>query len=366
MAWRQMAPARRPNETPLSRLPLRALLQRGTNVKSSGKTLFRALTVLAVAIPMSTSGSAQTGPGSSAASSPDGLPAWAFLWDPAVKVPPPDDKPNQLPGSNAAFSWRQARDLFFAPDWHPDDHPAMPEIVATGRKPDVRACGSCHRVEGTGGPENAKLAGLPVNYFMQQITAFKNGTRKMSGPERPSTQLMMAAVKGMTDAEALAAAEYFASLKPKRVIKVVESDTIPKTGPSRLFYVKSPDGGTEPLGQRIVEMPDDVEQFELRDSRATFTAYVPIGSLAKGEALAKTGGAGVTITCNVCHGPELKGLGQIPPIAGRSPTYIMRQLYEFQHNGRATSASIMMKTAVEKLSPDDMIALAAYVGSLEP
>ena len=48
----------------------------------------------------------------------------------------------------------------------------------------------------------------------------------------------------MTDAEVLAAAEYFAALKPKRIIKVVESETIPKTGPSRLFYVKSPEGGT--------------------------------------------------------------------------------------------------------------------------
>jgi len=177
---------------------------------------------------------------------------------------------------------------------------------------------------------------------------------------------MMASVKGMTDTEVLAAAEYFAALKPKRIIKVVERETIPKTGPSRLFYVKSPEGGTEPLGRRIVEMPDDEHQFELRDSRSTFTAYVPVGSVAKGEALAKTGGAGTTIACNICHGPDLKGVGPIPPIAGRSPTYIVRQLYEFQHGGRAGSASALMKSSVEKLSQDDMIALAAYVGSLEP
>jgi len=288
------------------------------------------------------------------------------LWNPTVKVPTPDDRPNSLPGSNATFSWKQARDLFVAPDWHPETHPAMPEIVANGRNPDVRACGSCHRVEGTGGPENASLAGLPAAYFVQQISDFKSGARTMSGPQRPSTQLMFASVKDITDAEARAAAEYFAALKPKRVIKVVESETIPKTGPSRLFYVKSPDGGTESLGQRIVEMPDDVDQFELRDSRATFTAYVPIGSLAKGEALAKTGGAGTTIACGLCHGSELKGVDPIPPIAGRSPTYIVRQLYEFQHGRRAGAASDLMKPTVEKLSQDDMIALAAYVGSLDP
>jgi cytochrome c553 len=321
--------------------------------------------LLAIAIPAS-SGYAQSGVGASAAPPSDGLPAWAFLWDPTVKVPPPDDRPNSLPGSNATFSWKQARDLFVAPDWHPEAHAAMPEIVANGRNPDIRACGSCHRVEGTGGPENASLAGLPAAYFVQQIADFKSGARKMSGPQRPSTQLMFASVKDITDAEVRAAAEYFAALKPKRVIKIVESETIPKTGPSRLFYVKSSDGGTESLGRRIVEMPDDVDQFELRDSNATFTAYVPAGSLAKGEALAKTGGSGTTIACSLCHGPELKGVDLIPPIAGRSPTYIVRQLYEFKHGSRAGVASDLMKPTVEKLSQDDMIALAAYVGSLDP
>lgn len=328
-------------------------------------TLVRGLTMLAIIIFMSSGSLGQSGVGQFE-SSTDGIPTWAFLWDPNVKVPPPDDKPNQLVGSNAAFSWKQARDLFFAPDWHPDDHPAMPEIVASGRKPEVRACGSCHRVEGTGGPENASLAGLPVNYFVQQIADLKSGARKLSGPERPSTQFMMASAKGITDAEALAAAEYFSALKPKRIIKVVESETIPKTGPSRLFWVKSSEGGTEPLGRRIVEMPDDVDQFELRDSRATFTAYVPAGSLAKGEALAKTGGSGITIACNSCHGPELKGVDAIPSIAGRSPTYLVRQLNEFQRSGRVGSASAPMKQIVENLSQDDMICVAAYAASLSP
>jgi len=334
-------------------------------MKLRAKCSLHALVLAASAVLASTDGFAQSD-GASAKLLPDGFPAWAFLWDPNVKLPTPDDTPNRLPGSNAAFSWKQARDLFVAPDWHPNDHPAMPDIVAHGRKPDIRACGSCHRVEGTGGPENASLAGLPVAYIVQQIADFKSGARKMSGPQRPSTQLMLASIKDMTDAEIGAAAKYFAALKPKQVIKVVESETIPRMGQSRLFYVKSPDGGTEPLGRRIVEAPDDVDQFELRDSRSTFTAYVPVGSTAKGEALAKTGGSGTTVACNSCHGPDLKGLNPVPPIAGRSPTYIMRQLYEFQHGGRTGGLSELMKPTVEKLSQDDMIALAAYVGSLRP
>src|ERR1700761_8578563 len=90
------------------------------------------------------------------------FPYWAYPWDPNFKVPSPDEIPQRLPSSDASFSWAQARDLFFSPDWHPADHAPMPAVVASGRKPDVRACGSCHRAEGTGGPENSGLAGLPV------------------------------------------------------------------------------------------------------------------------------------------------------------------------------------------------------------
>jgi cytochrome c553 len=309
---------------------------------------------------------AQTPNAVPAASAAASLPAWAYPWDPDFQVPPADDVPRKLPASSAAFSWKQVRDLFMSPDWHPDDHPAMPMIVAAGRKPDVRACGSCHRAEGTGGPENANLAGLPVAYFMQQIADFKSGARKSSGPQRSSVTLMTAAVKAMTDDEARAAGEYFAALKPKKIVKVVESDTVPKTYIARLFFVKHADGGTESLGRRIVEMPDDVEQFELRDSRSQFTAYVPVGSIAKGEVLAKTGGQGTTVQCVICHGPNLRGVGPIPGIAGRSPSYIARQLYDFQHDARAGGASALMKPSVEKLTSDDIIALAAYVSSLDP
>ena len=130
--------------------------------------------------------------------------------------------------------------------------------------------------------------------------------------------------------------------------------------------MKSREGGTEPLGRRIPETPDDVDQFELRDSRATFTAYVPVGSVAKGEALAKTGGAGVTVACATCHGPDLKGVGDIPAIAGRSPTYMVRQLYEFKSGARQAGNAALMRPVVEKLSLDDLRALTAYLASLPP
>lgn len=271
-----------------------------------------------------------------------------------------------MPDSTAAFTITQERDLFFAPDWHPDDHPPMPDVVAHGRSPDVRACGSCHRTEGTGGPENASLAGLPASYIVQQMADYKSGARKFSGPPRSPVTLMTAIAKAATETEAQSAAEYFSSLKPKSTIKVVETDTVPATQIARVFYMLVKDGGTEPIGERIVEVPLDVAQFEHRDPRSQFVAYVPKGSIAKGEVLAKTGGSGATIICATCHGPELTGTDAIPGIAGRSPSYLVRQLYDFQQHQRQGSGSALMAPVVEKLSPGDMISLAAYISSLKP
>jgi cytochrome c553 len=302
-----------------------------------------------------------------AASAPSAaFPAWAYPWAPDFKAAPDDGIPRHVPDSTAAFTITQERDLFFAPDWHPDDHPAMPEVVAHGRAPDVRACGACHRVEGTGGPENASLAGLPAAYIVQQMADYKSGARKFSGPQRSPVLLMTAIAKATNDADAQAAAAYFSSLKPKPVIKVVETDTVPATQIARVFYMLAKSGGTEPIGERIVEVPDDVEQFEHRDSRSQFTAYVPKGSIAKGEALAKTGGSGVTTPCGVCHGLNLRGVDAVPGIAGRSPSYLVRQIYDFQQHSRTGSAAALMAPVVERLSHDDMISLAAYISSLKP
>jgi cytochrome c553 len=122
----------------------------------------------------------------------------------------------------------------------------------------------------------------------------------------------------------------------------------------------------EPLGGRILEVPDNLVQFESRDPRSTFTAYVPVGSLAKGEALVTKGGGGRTITCATCHGPDLKGLGPLPSIAGRSPSYIFRQLYDFKHGARAGEWSPLMAQVVSNLDQEQMLAIVAYLASLDP
>ena len=198
----------------------------------------------------------------------DSFPAWAYPWAPDFKAAPDDGRATHVPDSTASFTVTQERDLFFVPDWHPGDHIPMPDIVAHGRPPDVRACGSCHRAEGTGGPENASLAGLSAAYIAEQMADFKSGARKFARPGAGG--LMIAIAKAATDAEVQAAAAYFSALKPKPIIKVVETDTVPVTEIARFFYMTVPNGGTEPIGRRIVEVPVDVKQFEHRDLRSQF------------------------------------------------------------------------------------------------
>jgi cytochrome c553 len=297
----------------------------------------------------------------------DGPPAWAYpVTPPGFKPPPDDGHIVHMPGSSASYSVGQLRDFFLAMDWYPDDHPPMPNIVAFGRKPEVFACGHCHRADGSGGPENASLAGLPAAYIVQQMADFKTGARKSSVPGRLPVTLMQSVAHAVSDDEVAKAAAYFSSLAPKKRIKVIESSTAPKTYVDGLFYAALKDGGREPIGDRIVEVPDDLDQYDAFDAHAEVTAYVPVGSIAKGEALVAAGGGGKTIQCGICHGPDLRGLGPIPEIAGRSPSYIVRQLYDFQHGARAGEWSPLMARVVGHLTDEDLVSIAAYLASRDP
>jgi cytochrome c553 len=271
-----------------------------------------------------------------------------------------------VPNSTASYTWTQLQDFFIAPIWHPDDHPPLPDIVANGRKPDVFACGFCHRADGPGGPENADLAGLPKSYIIRQVADFKTGARATSVPGRLPPSLMISLSKQITNAEVETAAAYFSALQPRKRVKVVESDTVPKSYIAGLFWAAKESDEREPLGNRILEVPDDLIQYESHDSRATFTAYVPIGSIAKGEALVTRGGPGKTFQCATCHGADLRGLGPLPSIAGRSPSYMFRQLYDFGSGARTGEWSPLMVQVVNKLDQDDMLAIVAYLASLDP
>ena len=296
-------------------------------------------------------------------------PPWAYTVNPPVTpgAPRPDVDPNpkQVPGSTMSLTVAQTRDAYNPPDWHPSAHPQMPEPVAHGRRPAMRACGFCHLVNGQGRPENASLAGLPAAYIVQQMADFKSGDRRSAEPRMGPPNAMIQDAKAATDEEIRSAAAYFSSFPYRKWVRVVEAKDAPKSRVSGSMHVPANDG-TEPLGQRIIEMPEDLVRTELRDASSGFVAYVPAGSIAKGELLVKTGGAGRTVACGTCHGSDLKGLGPVPPLAGRSPSYTVRQMYDLQQGVRKGPWSSLMKGALEKLTVDDMIAIAAYTSSREP
>ncbi len=290
------------------------------------------------------------------------LPIWAFLV-PDKQQPKVEEKsgPIQVPGSSKSYTAAQIDDLMNPPVWFPDEHTNVPQIIQHGSG-SVLACGSCHLMSGQGHPESADLAGLPVEYLVRQMADFKNKGRKE--PAR-----MNAIAQNISDSDARQAAEWFASLKPASWVKVVEADSVPRSyvsvkGRMRLPY---PGGGMEPLGSRIIELPEDPERATSRDPHSGFVAYVPKGSIEKGEALAKTGGSGKTIACGICHGDNLKGIGDVPRIAGQHPAYIIRQLYYFQGEAYSgTTAGALMKKVAANLELDDLINLAAYASSLQP
>jgi cytochrome c553 len=304
----------------------------------------------------------------------DGPPPWAYGFAaagatpaPATPAVPDDGTLRRLPGSSATFTLTEVRNGFGPADWYPGDHPPMPDIVAHGRRPDVRACGLCHYPNGKGRAENAGVSGLPYSYFVQQIADFRNGLRKSADPRKANTNTMIAIAKGMTDDDVKAAAAYFSSIRWTPWIKVVESATAPKTRIAGGLFLKLEGAETEPLGDRIIEVPVDAEATELlRDARSPFVAYVPVGAVKRGEALATTGGAGKTTRCAVCHGATLTGLGPVPGLAGRSPSYVVRQLYDMQQGTRKGEWTDLMKPVVANLSDQDMLAIAAYTASLAP
>ena len=279
--------------------------------------------------------------------------------------PPPDEETlHTLAGSASSFTEAQIRNRFGPADWFPGDHPAMPDIVARGAvEREVWACSLCHYPNGKGRPENAGVSGISVDYFVQTMLDFRNERRSSADTRKGNTNRMIAFAKAMTDEEIREAAEYYASMGWTPWIRVVETDVVPKTFTSIGMFLplEGAEAGMEPIGQRIIETPVKPEDTELlRDPRSGFIAYVPPGSVARGEALASRG------QCTLCHGADLGGSGPVPGIAGRSPSYAARQLFDMQQGTRHGVWTELMKPVVENLTAQDILSLAAYTASLAP
>lgn len=300
-------------------------------------------------------------------------PAWAYAIPlpptPGATPPAPDTSMKQVPGSTLTFTRQRISDGFGPADWFPGDHPAMPDVVSHGKRPDARACGLCHYPNGKGRQENAGVSGLPVSYFIQQMNDFRSGARKSAEPRKTNTNIMIAIAKALTPEEIKASADYFGAMKWTPWIKVVETQTVPKMVSRGGIWIpiEGAGAGQEPIGVRIMETPENPERTEiLRDPRSGFIAYAPVGSSNKGEALVTTGGNGRTEACGVCHGADLQGIGPVPGIAGRSPSYLARQMYDMQAGARHGEWADLMKPVVAKLTEEDLVNISAYVASRTP
>jgi cytochrome c553 len=296
------------------------------------------------------------------------------------ETPEEQTRKRRVEGSDQAYSLQEIRNGNDVADWFPGDHPAMTPIMqhgpaSLGEK--AYGCAFCHLPNGRGKPENAPVSGLPMAYFVRQLQDMRKGDRTSAEPRKANTLLMIALAQAMTDAEMKEAAAYFAAMPwTTKWIRVVETERVPRTKIVSGMFVPIEAEHTEPLAGRIIEVPENAEQTEaLRNPRSSFIAYVPFGSVKKGEALVRAGGGrmiegkqegGKTLACITCHGPDLNGLAEVPGIAGRSPSYLVRQLYDIQHGTRKSDLSKLMLPVVANLTSEDLVAIGAYLGSLEP
>jgi cytochrome c553 len=295
-------------------------------------------------------------------------PAAAAAPAPAAAAGAPDaSQLIRLPNSPAQFTRAQLTNRFAAPDWYPGSHGPMPDIVARGRAPDLYACGYCHTPGGQGRPENAPLAGLPSEYIVQQVMDFKSGARRALLPGVfPPADLMIHEATQVTQSEAEIAARYFSREKLRPRVIVIERARVPRTQVVGSVYTPIANGGEEPLGARLIELARDGAQHENRDEQMQYVAYVPPGSIARGRTLARTGNRGQTIACITCHGDTLQGMGPIPPLAGRSPSYLLRQLLAFQTGARSGALAQPMQPVVAHLDIGNLIDAVAFAASLRP
>ncbi|HTC38328.1 MAG TPA: c-type cytochrome [Steroidobacteraceae bacterium] len=296
-----------------------------------------------------------------------GFPDWAYPPCVRATAEPDNSRPLSVAGSQVHFTAAQLARASITSDWFPLEHAKLPLVVAENRSEKKIACGYCHLPDGSGRPENAKIAGLPAGYIMAQVWSIHTQERQPAKPGWTPSTLMKDAIADLSDREIAEAADYFSHQSAKSYERVLERDSVPRHGVSCGIFIPA-DGRLTPLREAILEMPVDVERFERRDPHTRYIAYVPKGSIERGRTLAGAGDNGRTQPCAGCHGADLRSGPELegPPLAGRFASYLFRQLYGFKSGARAGDAAQPMQSVVAKLTQADMIDLAAYAASLNP
>jgi len=292
-----------------------------------------------------------------------GAPSWSIpkrgvVIDSTEKIHDTNTRLFEIEGSSQRYSQQQIDDKFSAPDWFPKQHEKMPTTVKFGKKPKVWACASCHLASGSGHPESASLAGLDSQYLQTQMNAFADDSRlDYSGH-------MNRMAKELTKAEIKEISDWFSALTPRKVTQVIETTQVPKTyvDETRMRLVTQPNI-MESIGNRIIEVPDNLSEVKKRHPDSRFISYVPKGSIKRGESIVNTGN-GKTVPCASCHGTDLAGSTIAPSLVGNFASYTVRQLHGFKGGSRKGGKSVMMLGVVNALTDQDIVDISAYLSAL--
>ena len=291
-----MGTSRKPSGSPAVALELRPLKAHNPHTADVFRILVAALLVTAAVRAQNPTPTAI----------PNGLPEWAYnLPD---KVQPPEAKvPATVRAAGSSREYEACGDCLPRQPSRLVSRRASPR-AAQRERPDAERVRVVPPDVGPGSPGVRRHRGhagrihRPADEVLQERRAERG---RAHGADRPR-RLRRGRERG--------GGVFRRAEKPAPFVKVIETATPPKT------YISAdarhrridPDGGTEPIRRRIVQVPEDPMRTTIRDPHAGFVAYVPPGSVAAGAALAKTGAAGRTIQCALCHGDALTGLGEAP------------------------------------------------------
>jgi cytochrome c553 len=184
---------------------------------------------------------------------------------------------------------------------------AMAGDAAAGKTKSA-ACGGCHGMDGNSPiPAYPKLAGQNEAYIVKQIKDYKANSDRQNA-------IMLGMAAGLSDEDAADIGAYFQA-QTVRDAAVFEAD---KIAAGRELYKG--------------------------------------GDLQKGIP-----------ACQACHGPTGAGTAGIgyPSLGGQYVEYTLAQLKAFKDRTRKNDDKMLMRSIVDKMSDEDMVAVANYIASIK-
>jgi cytochrome c553 len=169
-------------------------------------------------------------------------------------------------------------------------------------------CAACHGADGNSeNPEWPSLAGQHASYTAAQLAAFQQG-------EKRNNALMAPMVAGLNEQDMQDLGEYFQAQTPAKRFAVDDPEMLA-------------------LGERLYRGGND-------------ESGVP--------------------ACMACHGPAGKGngLARFPALSGQHATYAAAQLHAYKRGERSTDPNSMMRTIAQRLTDEEIQAVANYMTGL--